>query len=162
VRSGCLHVGFRYGNGTIAFLGRLPISVSLRFCAILLGVREKFLFVPLMASDSRRMSRDDETSFRVRPGRARARDARTARPLSFMQEVQRAIASKVAIRAGCSGKDGGAGLAPAVKAGKGAGGLAGAAGSMPAAEVRGWRRRSRARTSGRSSGASASAAAGWW
>lgn len=45
-RSGCLHVGFRYGNGTIAFLGRLPISVSRRFCTILLGVREKFLLVP--------------------------------------------------------------------------------------------------------------------
>jgi hypothetical protein len=45
-RSGCLHVGFRYGNGTLAFLDRLPIAVSLRFCTILLGVRENFLLVP--------------------------------------------------------------------------------------------------------------------
>jgi hypothetical protein len=39
------------------------------------------------------MSRDDDDSFRVRPGRAWARDGKTARrPLSFMQEVHRAIA----------------------------------------------------------------------
>ena len=35
------------------------------------------------------MSRDDDNSFRVRPGRTRARDGKTARrPLSFMQEGQ--------------------------------------------------------------------------
>ena len=41
------------------------------------------------------MSRDDDNSFRVRLGRARARDGKTARrPLSFMQEVQRAVAKQ--------------------------------------------------------------------
>jgi type IV secretory pathway VirD2 relaxase len=41
------------------------------------------------------MSRDDDNSFRVRPGRARARDGKTARrPLSFMQEVKRAVAKQ--------------------------------------------------------------------
>ena len=41
------------------------------------------------------MSRDDETSFRVRPGRPRARDGRTARrSLSFTQQVMRAVAKQ--------------------------------------------------------------------
>lgn len=41
------------------------------------------------------MSRDDDNSFRVRLGRARVRDGKTARrPLSFMQEVNRAVAKQ--------------------------------------------------------------------
>ncbi len=41
------------------------------------------------------MSRDDDNSFRVRPGRERACDGKTARrPLSFMQEVKHAVAKQ--------------------------------------------------------------------
>ena len=41
------------------------------------------------------MSRDDDNSFRVRPGRAQPRDGKTARrPLSFMRDVKRAVAKQ--------------------------------------------------------------------
>jgi hypothetical protein len=61
----------------------------------IVGAAPESLVHASIVTKSRRMSRDDDNSFRVRPGRARARDGKTARrPLSFMQEVKRAVAKQ--------------------------------------------------------------------
>jgi hypothetical protein len=137
-------------NGTTIIFSVLRIGRSARFCAILLVPRRNRLLAPQSPRIVGACPATMTTRSAFGPAeRGRAAEGPHADRCHSYKRSSARSQNKTAIRAGYSGKNGGAGQAQAVKAGKEAGGLAGAAGSIPAAEERRWRRRFHARTNGR-------------
>ena len=91
----------RNGNGTIASLKGTDSRKSTILHDIVRAARE-VLAIELIAPNTRRMSRDDDVSFRVRPGRARTRDGWTARRPSARTAIRRLPRCAAASSASCS------------------------------------------------------------